>query len=372
MKNRKILAAVLALAMLTGCAKEDTATEPPETETTPVTTATTTVETAAPTPTPMPTAASTDAPEPTTPTQAFPEADEYDPDVDYYSEIMSFVASLEEEAPGENRYFFRFPNYDYMSLIVIHADGSVYEYIRSGGEYIVRNEGDLEVTCYEDYTLDAESFAQIPCLYEMGASAVYSFVEGVPADGTYSGNILALSEDGNSVVITCETFIQYDEDYVLSLEVGDVVEIPGMDPATVTEINMDTEIIFLDNNLLIRDCCANTDDAAGWYLASRDGDYAYPVIEGTYELPISASCTVTETSSMDWDYETLEGYRAQIEASDTPFAASCMGHRLTDNAVFTNNGYYVSDTLRSSASIFYEVRDGEIVNIDIDYLFGLS
>ena len=369
MKKRAIISMVLAMTMLAGCAK----TEQIEETTTEETTAETTVETteattAAPTPTPGPTATPTSEPEPT---QAVPEPDEYDPNVDYYSEIMSFVASLEEEAPGENRYFTRVTYYDCLTLVVIHADGSACDYAMSDGEFVVRNEGNLEVTTYDDYTLDAEAFAQIPCIYEMGGSAVYSFIEGAPADGTYSGDVLALSEDGSSVVITCDTFIQYDEDYVSSLEVGDVVEIPGMDDATVTAINSSTGRISLDNFLMIRDGCVNTGDTHGWYLANSEDDAAYPMIDGAYELTISSSCTITETSSFDWDYDTLAEYQAEIAASDTPFAASFTGHRLTENVVFTNNGYFVSDTLRSSASIRYEVRDGEIVRIDIRYTYGL-
>ena len=364
MKKRAIISMVLAMTMLAGCAKTEQIEETTADETTAETTVETTADTtAAATPTPLP----TPTPEPT-PTA--PVADDYDPEFDYYAKTMEFVQSLEEENPGENRYFTT-THYGWLTLVAVHPDNTYSGYFISGGEYVLWREGDFTVSTYEDQTLDAEAFAQIPCVYEMYHNGRYSFDEGVPADGCYTGNVLALSEDGSSVVITCDTFIQFDEDYVSSLEVGDVVEIPGMDDATVTAINSSTGRISLDNFLMIRDGCVNTGDTHGWYLANSEDDAAYPMIDGAYELTISSSCTITETSSFDWDYDTLAEYQAEIAASDTPFAASFTGHRLTENVVFTNNGYFVSDTLRSSASIRYEVRDGEIVRIDIRYTYGL-
>ena len=279
---------------------------------------------------------------------------------------MALVASLEEEAPGENRYF----SYcrGWLSIYVIHPDNTFSEYVLSDGEFIVRQEDELQSTTYEDYTLDAEAFMQIPCVYHMDNRAANAFVQGAPEDGVYTGSILAMTDDMSTVIIGCSHFIQFDGDYAQSLEIGDVVEIPEMEDATV--IDIDRDLIFLDNDLLIRNRCANTGDEDGWYLAYHGNDMAVTVSSGAYELPISSSCTINETSPFDEENETLAGYQDAIAASSTPLAASCTGEHLELVEDYSNNGYCISVTFSGVISS-YEVRDGEIVSIDFDFIYGI-
>uniref|UniRef100_UPI00386E7FBF hypothetical protein n=1 Tax=Ruminococcus sp. TaxID=41978 RepID=UPI00386E7FBF len=320
MKKRAIISMVLAMTMLAGCAKTEKIQETTE-ETTSETTVETTEATPTPTatPTPRPTATPTPTPAPTSAPRP-PQADDYDPEIDYYAKTMELVQSHEEENPGENRYFSYCPYGSRLSIYVIHPDNTFSEYVLSDGEFIVRQEDELQSTTYEDYTLDAEAFMQIPCVYHMDNRAANAFVQGAPEDGVYTGSILAMTDDMSTVIIGCSHFIQFDGDYAQSLEIGDVVEIPEMEDATVVDI--DRDLIFLDNDFLIRNRCANTGDEDGWYLAYYGNDMAVTVSSGAYELPISSSCTINETSPFDEENETLAGYQDAIAASSTPLAAS--------------------------------------------------
>ena len=371
MKKRTIISMILAMTMIAGCAKSEKTEETTvEETTTEATTENTTETTAAATPTPTPRPTATPTPEPTAvPTPTAPHADEYDPSVDYYGEVMALVASLEEEAPGENRYFTKGGRYGYLSLNVIHPDGTTCEYVRSGGEFVVRSEGSLSVTTFDDYPLDGETFMQIPCLYDMDYACADPFVAGVPEDGVYTGYFHALTGDMDRGVITCGHFVKFDEDHALSLSEGDVVELPEMEPATVVEVD-DLGQIHLDNDLLIKTGCSNTGDPDGWYLAYYANDIAYTISNGAYELPIASDCVINESSQIDTDDAILAEYQAAIEASDTPLAASYMGQHIEFDDDYSNNGYYIS-WLTLGTITSYEVRDGEIVRIDIRYTYGL-
>ena len=106
MKATKILAILMATAMLTSCGKapvEETTEETTITEET-TTTAEETTAAATPTPTPRPTLTPTPRPTATpTPTPA-PTGDPITSDDDQYPIIMGFVDELEASAPGEYRY----------------------------------------------------------------------------------------------------------------------------------------------------------------------------------------------------------------------------------------------------------------------------
>lgn len=367
MKKRTMLALLMSAVMLVSCSKA----EPEETEE--ETTTTTTVEetteetTAAPTPTPMPTATPTPTPEPTPTAPPEPEPDDYDPDMDYYGMTMALVDTIEQEYPGANRYFSTCDYYSGVSLHVIHPDNSYSVYIISGGEYILLGEGHLDYLCLEDYPYDAEAFRQLPCIYDMTYYRDDQFFTGAPADGVYAGKILAINGERNSVLISCGKVIEFDEEYVLSLSEGDVVDIPGIGEATVTEV--DDRHVSLDNGFLIRSGCVNTGNTEGWYLADSDLDFAYVNVTGIYELPISSSCTINEHSPLDQDNDTLAEYQDDIASSDAPLAAAYYGQHIHLMDEYSNGGYYVC--FMSTGDVTgYEVRGGEIVNIDIEYTFG--
>ena len=232
MKKSSVITLILAGVLLTNCVsclnekKPKKEREPKETsETTEETEETIPSPTA--TPTPAPTIELTATPMPTTkpaptknPSQTIAVDDISEDEI--YAKYRSYV---EEIYTGDNTKYgfiniFRSEG-DIWLLGVLRSNGEHAEYALINGEMtdvtakLNWDNIDKQVTSYDD-------FMKLPCLLNLYICSYYEITDSID-DGTYYGEIVAVSEDGDYMLVTAGDPVSVTKEEYDALEVGDVV-----------------------------------------------------------------------------------------------------------------------------------------------------
>ena len=288
-RNLRLIALVLLVSMLTSiasCSKEEIE-ETTEEETTTTTTEETTEETT--TAAPAPTATPTPRPSPT-PAETTEETEEEEVDYDAYEVIMNGIDEIEATDPGNYLYQCGYSNRAW-HLYTLRGDENS-EYTIENGELELTDTSVVENPEYAQSFFTYDEMKMLPLLpSHLGSVRSGEFVSSIE-DDTYFGIMLAVSEDGRYGLFYIGTPVEFDQSYVDSLQVGDEI---GYEDIYVTDIreNGSNRWITLSRDDLF--FSPQYYDFTGTQLLCSDSVNPVRENEVLVVLPISTSCTVTDT-----------------------------------------------------------------------------
>jgi len=361
MKKRTFIALMLTGALaLASCSKapEETKKHRKERETTAE--ETTAEETAAPTP--VPTNAPTSTPTPTP--VPHPEADPIDADEDQYAIMMAQIDAIEEENAGSSYQIRNVYNRElgiyYWVLTAYYGDTS-HEYVVRDGESIEVDESSDE----PDVKLSYDEITSIPFLADTSESWLFGMSEIVDSieDGRYFGRVIGFSEDGTRMWLSIGTPIVLERSFVETLEVGDSIGYSAYgEELTITEISSygDVNSYSLSNGYFLS---ANyCEDPENELMVTGDNDCPFAGDPVIVEVPVSSSCTVTDTYDL---LGTIEGYD-EIELTGNPILDSYWWYFQSNSpydGVYSSNGWYGCYGLAYPVVI----SGGEVVSINVEW-----
>ncbi|MBO7450319.1 MAG: hypothetical protein J6U54_08095 [Clostridiales bacterium] len=223
MKMRTVVALLLMVSMLVGCGSTDKKSnvrhkEEEPSEITSESTEETTVETtAAPTPTSEP----TEKPTPT------PYAVNVDVDDLSMEEIRylyrAFAEGLHKDEPDLKFGFMEITIKGDLVWVLATSDGNgtYAEYACVDGKMTDITNPD-HADSIDFYVTSFDNFMLLPCVTELNSYTYDEVVESID-DGTYYGDIMAISDDGNYMLILAGEPVSFTQEEYDHLEVGDVV-----------------------------------------------------------------------------------------------------------------------------------------------------
>lgn len=366
MKKRIMIALLMSATMLVSCSQaevEETVKEETTTTTTAEeTTEETTEETAAP--------AESEEQEPV--------ADLITGGGDQYNTFMDKIDEIEAQDPGGYRYAFSI-EYDnaqegyFYTLAVIHGDDNI-KYVILDGEIEEYTEG--EVNDFEcESALYYEQIRQLPCLISTSGLTHYELSDGIadyhaptvdldePADGTYFGQLVGVTENGSSLLMVIGTPVSFDRDEILALEVGDPI---GYNDLTIEEIFVNEETGYVSVTLgdprLILSACDEADPSR-LYLC---GDSDAWILEDAFiaEVPVSSSCVVESTAANFFDmsgYDDMEPTGNPLMDSEYAYAMGL--NEWNPSRYADNNGWVLPYGVIEPV----EITNGEVTRIFIGF-----
>ena len=363
MKRKAIAIILLSSFLFASCSKQVEETTTAE-ETTTTTTEETTEETTRATPTPRPTATPTPRPSPT-PAETTEETEEEEVDYDAYEVIMNGIDEIEATDPGNYLYQCDYSNRAW-HLYTLRGDEK--------SEYTIE-QGELELTdtSVVENPESAQSFftydemKMLPLLpRDLGSVSSGEFVSSIE-DDTYFGIMLAVSEDGRYGLFYIGTPVEFDQSFVDSLQVCDEI---GYEDIYVTDIreNGSNRWITLSRNDLF--FSPQYYDFTGTQLLCSDSVNPVRENEVLVVLPISTSCTVTDTYYILTGTDN-DGYTSWQTSDRTgvPFFDSYFWYYLNDPAYLhtaevSSTGWY---DFGYSLAYPVVVTNGEVTLMNLEW-----
>ena len=365
MKNKKVIALLMAAAMLVSCGKvpeetterttEETTTTTTAEETTEETTRTTIATTAyRPTATPTP----TPVPE--------PPADPIDADEDQYGIFMAQIDAIETEYPGGVYRIDRSYSDGYYWILVSIADHVERKYVIKNGEIEMISEESLEEE--DSFGLTYDTIKRLPLLLETDEYSFGLLFDGVADtldNGRYFGSVLGVSQDGTRLLLLVGRPMELDRSFVESLNEGDSIGYSDYTgDITVTSIDDygSGRLYHLSNgHHLSSNYCEDEDT----YMVASDNDCPYVGSVTLAEVPVSPSCAVTDT--FDMLYGMSDEYDPDAP-SDNPITGSYwwyMGINGNEYAQFpaASNGWYMCNALAYPVVI----QNGQAVSVNLEW-----
>lgn len=309
-------------------------------------------------PTPTVTPIPTPTPTPT------PVADPIDADEDQYAIVMDEIETIEAEHPGSCYQLEQERDRENDTCYWVLT--SYYE--ETSHEHVIRNGEMSEIGTSSDeptVMLSYEEITSIPFLVDTSESWRFGRNEIVDtiADGRYFGGVIGFSQDGTRMWLSIGTPIVLERSFVETLEVGDSIgySVYG-EELIVTDISTygDTPFYSLSNGYFLSgDYC---EDPENEYMVTGDNDCPCAFDPVIVEVPVSSSCTVTDTYDR---LGTVEGYD-EIEPTGNPILDSYWWYFQSNvpyGNVYASNGWYCSDGLAYPVVI----SGGEVVSINIEW-----
>ena len=297
--------------------------------------------------------------------------DPVDQDEDQYTILMNGIDEIEASAPGTFLYYVdccysNENNSEYWVLIAVTGDVR-YKYCISGGEVVLY---DTSVVSDESMLLRYFTYDEIkrfPLFPEhMICERTGQFVDTL-SDGTYFGVLLAVSEDGRSGLFYLGTPVGYDRITVDSLQEGDEVGYEDLRVTSITENEGGRCIVLGDGYLYFN---PDYESYTGTILLCSDGNNPITQDDVMVILPISTTCTVTDT------YSRISGEDSDIytqwqnaERTGDPFFDSffwryTQEERFDGTPTATSTGWY---DLRFSLAYPVVVTNGEVTLMNLEW-----
>ena len=306
-----------------------------------------------------------------TPTPVSVIPDPFDTEADQYSIIMDGIDEIEGSEPGEflyyvDRCYSSDIDSEYLVLSAVNGDMR-YKYCISGGEIVlfdtsVINDEDL-LSRYFTY----DEIKRFPLFPEhMITERTGQFVDTLN-DGTYFGELLAISEDGRYGLFYLGTPVGFDRTTVDSLQEGDEVGYEDLTVSSITENEGGRCIVLGDGYLYFN---PNYESYTGTILLCSDDNIPITQDDVMVILPISDTCTITDS------YADLSGQESDIyiqwqtaERTGDPFFDSFFWSYVTEERfsgvpTATSMGWY---DLRFTLSYPVVITDGEATQMNLEW-----
>lgn len=299
-----------------------------------------------------------------------PKPDPMSKDGSQYEIFMHKIDMIEEENPGSTYEIGHSWGSDEYWVLSVMSGDEYNEYVIANGQLIDNMDLLNSPMYFEGYSYS--NIRDIPFLFDVLDEPLKSFYTGEllkdeVVDGTFDGTLVGVSEDLKYAYVMYGKVITFEDSYVKSLEVGDVVDIPY--PAEVKVETVNDDFVGLDNYMVIsKGNYLNTYDEDTWYLA--ENDFACTNYEYLAIIEIADDCKVIEAENNNND-STAE---AVAQYNGDGFADSYIASKLPeDYAGLTsrdNNGWYAAYMKPGSLTQF-KISDGKITEMHIEYPWGI-
>lgn len=184
-------------------------------------------------------------------------------------------------------------------ILSVYTEDQVIDYVLIDGEW-AEYRGDVyhnyeavypyEVFIDLPYITDHEEFQYTPMFSgELLAPSSAHLVDDI-ADGTWYGELIALSDYGSSALIKVGEPVSFDRDEILSLSEGDAV---GYGEAVISSVNVDEEQVVIDMNGLYTTELTTIPggDPSRLYMCDSEGNLYFDTMELVI-VPISPDCEI--------------------------------------------------------------------------------
>ena len=316
MKKRSVIALLLLASMLVGCGNtEKSKVRHNEEETSEVTSETTEETTAETTAEPTPTSEPTEKP---TPTPQDINVDDLSMEEIHYL-YRAFAEGLHKDN-SELKFGFVEISVDgsyVWCLATLDGNGTYAEYASVDGKMTDITKPDHYL---DSYVTSFENFMNLPCVTEVNNYTFDEIVESID-DGTYYGNIMAISEDSNYMLVQVGDPVSFTKEEFDKLEIGDVVyhDIYSDEDVYVESIDdygitLSYDDLWISENTFI--------DNSNEYMIFSSSANPVTVNNKIAVVKISSDCEIDDTYKMllngPDDDSDPEGYAEYLEGLDNP------------------------------------------------------